>query len=104
MTTATALTIDPTPWGAWVALIVGVLVLLGIIVGAIAWFWKKVAMPDVRDAIRADNDRRDTKHATEHDDLDRRIGDLDKATDASIRHVHGRIDGLILGRDARPSA
>ena len=96
--------IDPTPWGAWVALIVGVLVLLGIIVGAIAWFWKKVAMPDVRDAIRADNDRRDAKHAAQHDDLGRRINDLDKATDASFRYVHGRIDDVIIGRTPRPSA
>ena len=96
--------IDPTPWGAWVALIGGVIVILVAFVGLVAWFWKKVAMPDVLAAHNADNDRRDTKHAAEHDELDRRIGDLDKATDASFRYVHGRIDGLILGRDARPPA
>ena len=96
--------IDPTPWEAWVGLIGGVVVIILAVVGLVAWFWKKVAMPDVRDAIRADNDRRDTKHAAEHDELDRRIGDLDKATDASFRYVHGRIDGLILGHDARPPA
>lgn len=96
--------IDPTPWGAWVGLIGGALVIILAVVGLVAWFWKKVAMPDVRDAIRADNDRRDTKHAAEHDELDRRIGDLDKATDASFRYVHGRIDDVIIGRTPRPSA
>lgn len=96
--------IDPTPWGAWVGLIGGGLVIILAVIGLVAWFWKKVAMPDVRDAIRADNDRRDTKHAAEHDDLDRRITDLDKATDASFRYVHGRIDDMWSGRTPRPSA
>lgn len=95
--------IDPTPWGAWVGLIGGGLLLILAVIGLVAWFWKKVAMPDVRDAIRADNDRRDQKHAADHDELDRRIGDLDKATDASFRYVHGRIDDVILGRPPRPT-
>jgi len=96
--------IDPTPWEAWVGLIGGALVIILAVVGLVAWFWKKVAMPDVLDAIRAEHVGHGTKHAAEHDELDRRIGDLDKATDASFRYVHGRIDGLILGRDARPPA
>lgn len=95
--------IDPAPWGAWVALIGGVIVILVAFVGLVAWFWKKVAMPDVLAAHHADNDRRDAKHAADHDELDRRIGDLDKATDASFRYVHGRIDDVILGRPPRPT-
>lgn len=103
-TAATALTIDPTPWGAWVALIGGVIVILVAFVGLVAWFWKKVAMPDVLAAHNADNDRRDAKHAAAHADLDDRITTMGRDTDASFRYVHGRIDDVIIGRTPRPSA
>lgn len=96
--------IDPTPWGAWVALIGGVLGILLVVVVFVAFFWRKVAMPDVRDAIRSELDTRDAKHAAAHADLDDRITSMGRDTDASFRYVHGRIDDVIIGRTPRPSA
>lgn len=91
--------IDPTPWGEWVGLIGGVIVILVAFVGLVAWFWKKVAMPDVLAAHRADNDRRDAKHAAEHAELVDRIDASDTAHSASIARVHDRIDKVHLRID-----
>lgn len=91
--------IDPSPWGAWVALIGGVIVILVAFVGLVAWFWKKVAMPDVLAAHNADNDRRDAKHAAEHAVLVDRIDASDTAHSASIARVHDRIDKVHLRID-----
>ncbi|AEI71152.1 hypothetical protein [EBPR siphovirus 6] len=88
--------IDPTPWGAWVALAVGVLTLVGLIFGAIFALWKGVARNDLRNVVREELDRRDAE-------LDERIETLSRDTDASFRYVHGRIDDVILGRQARPA-
>lgn len=104
-TAATALTIDPTPWGAWVALIGGVIVIVIAVCGGVAWLWKHVGVPDMERAFRVELDRREAKYAAEHAELSDRIDASDAAASTSIARVHDRIDKVHLRIDGlRPSA
>jgi len=91
--------IDPTPWGAWVALIGGVIVILVAFVALIAWLWRRLAMPDVREVVRSELDGRDAKHAELHAELVDRIDAADQAHSVSIARVHDRIDKVHLRID-----
>lgn len=113
-----AAAVDPAPWTAWLILVGAALSVLGAVVGIVVVLWKRIAMTDVTAAVsagitaalaehRAEHDRLDkriTEHAAEnrdaHDKLAQQIDGVDRAREESVRHVHTRIDGMILGRGA----
>lgn len=69
--------IDPGPITAWLVLILTALGVVGAIVGAIAWMWKFVAMPQLVALVDATGDQLKADGATElralHDRIDHHL-------------------------------
>lgn len=66
--------LDPAPITAWLVLVVALLSIIGGVCAFIAFGWRYIALPQIRDLIEG------------------RVDVAEKASHASFRHVHRRID------------
>lgn len=67
--------IDPAPITAWLLLVCALLTIIGGVCAFIAFGWRYIALPQIKDAIEV------------------RVDLSEKASHASFRNVHTRIDG-----------